>query len=152
MTVQPNEIISLIEEKLRTSKNVTRKALADKLGVDQSYISKLLKSGGDKGRFAHWLKMIESCGLDFVIKDMDHDREGSVAEPTQSNTKHDETSENASELRLIITIVEKALAAEGLALPPEKKAELIALLYELYCDSGKNIQEETVKRYLRLVA
>lgn len=152
MTAQANEIISLIEQKLKTSKNITRKAIADKLGVDQSYISKLLRSGGDKGRFAHWLKMIELCGLDFTIKDMDHDRKGSIDEPTQSSANHYEISKDASDIKMIVTIVEKALEAEGLALPPEKKAELIALLYELYCDSGKNIQEETVKRYLRLVA
>jgi hypothetical protein len=54
-------------------------------------------------------------------------------------------------LKDINTVVEKGLAESGLELAPGDKAEAVALLYELYYDSGKNIEEGTVKRYLKLV-
>lgn len=54
--------------------------------------------------------------------------------------------------RSIIIAVENYLASKKLTLPVEKKAEVIALLYELYYISGQQLEEETVKRYLKLVA
>jgi hypothetical protein len=54
-------------------------------------------------------------------------------------------------LKDINTVIEKGLAESGLELAPGDKAEAVALLYELYYDSGKNIEEGTVKRYLKLV-
>ena len=54
-------------------------------------------------------------------------------------------------LKDINIIVEKGLAESGLELAPGDKAEAVALLYELYYDSGKNVEEGTVKRYLKLV-
>jgi hypothetical protein len=54
-------------------------------------------------------------------------------------------------LKDIIIGIEKGLAESGLELAPGDKAEAVALLYELYYDSGKNVEEGTVKRYLKLV-
>ena len=54
-------------------------------------------------------------------------------------------------LKDINTVIEKGLAESGLELAPGDKAEAVALLYELYYDSGKNVEEGTVKRYLKLV-
>jgi hypothetical protein len=54
-------------------------------------------------------------------------------------------------LKDIIIGIEKGLAESGLELAPDYKAEAIALLYELYCDSGKSVEAGTVKRYLKLV-
>jgi hypothetical protein len=54
-------------------------------------------------------------------------------------------------LKNISIIVEKGLAESGLELAPGDKAEAVSLLYELYYDSGRNIEEGTVKRYLKLV-
>ena len=55
-------------------------------------------------------------------------------------------------LKAIIAITDKALFDEGLALETSDKAEAIALLYELYHDTGKQVEEGTVKRYLKLVS
>ena len=54
-------------------------------------------------------------------------------------------------LKDIIIGIEKCLAESGLELAPGDKAEAVALLYELYYDSGKNVEEGTVNRYLKLV-
>jgi hypothetical protein len=42
-------------------------------------------------------------------------------------------------LKDIIIGIEKGLAESGLELAQGDKVEAIALLYELYCDSGKNV-------------
>ncbi len=55
-------------------------------------------------------------------------------------------------LRDIISAIEKGLARAGLELKPGHKAEAVALLYELYYDSGKKVEEETIKRYLKLAS
>ena len=55
-------------------------------------------------------------------------------------------------LTRIITAIEKELADRSLVLDPDKKAEAIALLYELYVETKKEVTKDTIGRYLRLVA
>jgi hypothetical protein len=52
----------------------------------------------------------------------------------------------------IIYSLEKGLNEHDLVLDPEKKAEVISLLYESYAGTEKKIDDKTVGRYLRLVA
>jgi transcriptional regulator with XRE-family HTH domain len=55
-------------------------------------------------------------------------------------------------LEAVISGVEKGLAARRLVLEPEKKARLIGLLYEYYAKTEEMVGQETVERFLRLVA
>ncbi len=59
---------------------------------------------------------------------------------------------DAALLTRIITAIEKELADRALVLDPDKKAEAIALLYELYAETKKEVTKDTIGRYLRLVA
>jgi|GEM_PF-1156554 len=51
----------------------------------------------------------------------------------------------------VIRGVEKWLNKKQAALPPDKKAELILLLYEHFRETEGQVEEKTVERYLRLV-
>lgn len=75
----------------------------------------------------------------------------------KKKNEHIETSEashllNIDLLRQIILGLEQGLADRGLALPPDKKAELITLLYEQAVKTREAPTQQTVDRYLRLVA
>ena len=48
--------------------------------------------------------------------------------------------------------LKERLAKKKIKLAPGKKAELIALLYELFTETEKELDADTVERYLRLVA
>ncbi len=48
--------------------------------------------------------------------------------------------------------MENGLDERDLYLEPDKKAEVVALLYEMYADTEKEVTEKTVTRYLKLVA
>jgi transcriptional regulator with XRE-family HTH domain len=54
-------------------------------------------------------------------------------------------------LQEIIAGVEEGLLKNNLSLRPEKKAELISLLYEQF-DEKRKIEKGTIKKYLKLVA
>ena len=54
-------------------------------------------------------------------------------------------------LTQVISGVEKGLSGRQLILAPDKKAQLIALLYDYYAKGGDEaVEEETVERYLKL--
>jgi len=55
-------------------------------------------------------------------------------------------------LREIIEGVEESLTSNELELSTEKKAQIISLLYEHFTETGKEVDEQTVTRYLRLGA
>ena len=55
-------------------------------------------------------------------------------------------------LKLILEAMEEMLAKKKIKLAPGKKAEVIALLYELFTETEKEVDVDTVERYLRLVA
>ncbi len=55
-------------------------------------------------------------------------------------------------LRQVLSGVEIGLKKNKLKLKPEKKAELIILLYEHFMETEKDVNEGEVARYLKLVA
>jgi len=59
---------------------------------------------------------------------------------------------NQELLRQVLAGVKKGLALKRLVLSPDKEAELVALLYDHYAKTGESPAEQTVERYLRLVA
>lgn len=71
----------------------------------------------------------------------EHDSEDSVSKGVDSEL-----------LRRIISAIEKALDERDLVMPPDKKAEAISLLYELFSGTNKEVTDKTVGKYLRLVA
>ncbi len=48
--------------------------------------------------------------------------------------------------------MEESLAKKKIKLAPGKKAEVIALLYELFTETEKEVDVDTVERYRRLEA
>jgi transcriptional regulator with XRE-family HTH domain len=58
---------------------------------------------------------------------------------------------DAEALRKIIAGVEEGLARKCRVLNPDKKAELIALLYDHFAGRKSEVEDETVERFLRLV-
>ncbi len=79
------------------------------------------------------------CSIDWLLmgfeKESDHERELQV-----------------ELLQTIIGAIENKLQQQNLELEPDKKAKAIALLYEMYADTKKEVSEQTVVRYLNLVA
>lgn len=59
---------------------------------------------------------------------------------------------NRELLRQILAGVKQGLALRRLALPPDKEADLVELLYDHYAKTGESPEAQTVERYLRLVA
>lgn len=59
---------------------------------------------------------------------------------------------DAELLQTIIISIEEGLHERNLQLEPVKKAELITLLYENFAEADKKVDQNTVRRYLRLVA
>jgi len=55
-------------------------------------------------------------------------------------------------LAAVIEAVEEHLIKTNRKPAPAKKARLIALLYELFVESGKEVDQETIAATLRLVA
>lgn len=55
-------------------------------------------------------------------------------------------------LHTVLAGVKKGLALRGSILPPDKEAQLVALLYDHYAKTRENPDTNTVERYLRLVA
>ena len=55
-------------------------------------------------------------------------------------------------LENVIAAVEGGLEKREFMMAPDKKAQAVSLLYELYADTQKEVTEETVVRYLKLVA
>jgi len=55
-------------------------------------------------------------------------------------------------MRQVIVGVELGLDRLGLVLSPAKKADLIILLYDHYAKAQDQPDDQTIERYLRLVA
>jgi len=56
-------------------------------------------------------------------------------------------------MRAVIEAVEEHLQAEGLQLPPAKKAELITTLYEMFSEEeGRAVDKKTVAKLIKLAS
>lgn len=61
-------------------------------------------------------------------------------------------NKGASIMKSIIEAVEERLLRLKIKLKPDKKAEVITALYDYFVETGKEISQDTVERYLRLAA
>lgn len=63
---------------------------------------------------------------------------------------------NLDLLRRILSVIKRRQAIRGTTMPPDKEAEMIALIYEYYFQAltfpDEQTMEQTVERFLRLVA
>ena len=59
---------------------------------------------------------------------------------------------DSSTMKSIIEAVEERLLRLRIMLKPDKKAEVITALYDYFVETGKEINKDTVERYLRLAA
>lgn len=112
--------------------------------------SKQIKTNNlDFGKLIEWA-IAENIDMNWLLIG-----KGTNSESCHTVGEKSPTDNSKIDVDLLISIsriVEKSLLCAGLALEPGDKAEAMALLYELYCETGKNVEEGTVKRYLKLVA
>ena len=59
---------------------------------------------------------------------------------------------NSDKLRQVITSIETWLECKERSLAPDKKADLITLLYKHFIETDKDVDDRTVVDYLRLVS
>ena len=71
---------------------------------------------------------------------------------TDSLAKENKAAISVEVLFLVIKGVEDYLKASQKELPPEKKARLVALLYDHFVGTGRDVDQGTVVEYLKLVA
>lgn len=120
------------------------KTLASKMGISPSAIYQWLKGDTKNLKLEYLFALASETGY----------RAEWIA--TGKGDKIEATSRTSepcdlSFLTVTITAVEKYLDQEDLSLPPEAKAKLISLLYDVCSQRGK-VDEPSVARYLRLVA
>lgn len=128
----------------REGANLSVKALAAKVKVSRSAVYQW-ESGDTKGlKPENLFAVADATGYSAKWIGTGHGtkRETAVFDPDGLDL---------SFLTTTLEAVEKYLDEQDLALQPEAKAKLVALLYETCADKGK-VEEPTVARYLRLVA
>jgi Bacteriophage CI repressor helix-turn-helix domain len=139
----PAEIIERMKEASGTSTDVD---LAQVIGKHKQNITNAKKRGVP----LNWVLEISTqfdYSLDWLVhgeeprKRVDRSIEGEKRPPIDNKL-----------LENIIAAVEGGLNRRELTMDPDKKAQAVSLLYELYADTQKEVTEETVVRYLKLVA
>jgi transcriptional regulator with XRE-family HTH domain len=134
----------------RENLGYSQKNLAEMVGVSSNTIQSWEKNTHPKGNDLVLLAKYLNCSIDWLLKGFEH-RSDSKNEipPTQPGQK---SKLQTGLLRTIIRAIENELHQRDLELDPDKKAEAISLLYEMYADTEKEVTEQTVVRYLKLVA
>lgn len=152
------QLINVINDALRNKE--LSAAAASKLATGTKDAIALIFRGHDP-RFSKVEKIAKALGLEFYIgpprlrnlnKSQSYSEIGGVAEPSAAYTN----DANLDKIRLTdaIETCETGLAIAGKLLPPEKKAMLVQIVYEMLGESEARSPEiEThVSRFIRLVA
>lgn len=120
--------------------------LAQKIGANKNTIQRYESGELPKGNFIIAIAEVLECSIDWLLRGVEF----------KPDPKTDELSSKLTlDTDLLLSIIqslENGLHRRGLVLDPDKKAEVIALLYESYSDTEKEVTEQTVERYLKLVA
>ncbi len=133
----------------REDLKITQKDLGKLVGVSTNTIQSWEKDTHPKGADLIKLSDVLSCSIDWLLRGVDY------CPKTQKEDKQQPGKEaqlQADLLRTIIRAIENELKQRDLELDPDKKAEAIALLYEMYADTKKRVTEKTIVRYLKLMA
>jgi len=130
------------------------KSAREKLNLDQGKFAKELGAGG-RTTISQWERGISFPSAN-ILKTI-HEKFGIdinwllTGEGDMEGDSPPAGTIDIDSLRQIISGVERGLAAKHRILDPEKKARLIALLYDHFVVKQSGIEEETVDKYLELV-
>lgn len=164
----PNSQLSFADRlKLRRRElGYSQQQLAQKVGVSKNTIQNYESGTLPKGEHAISLSKALNASIDWLFKG-----EGPLPpKPEYSNTINPKGCENgvlniqetsrqysrlsSLDIRLLKTIIEKierGLKARDITLDVSKKAETIALFYDLNVGTGKPVDDNIVDRYLHLI-
>jgi len=126
-------------KEFRNKCGLTQTQLAQKIGVNVYTVQRYELGYLPKGDIFLALSESLGCSIDWLLRGVEKKSE-------------QESRLQGDLLRTIIRAIENELQKRDLELEPDKKAEAIALLYEMYADTKKEVTEQTVVRYLKLVA
>jgi hypothetical protein len=141
----------------------TQTILADKINIAKSHLNDYLRRGKPFPEiyrdqiaelFGYKYEEMISMGRRLQAgENIDISQPNSYQEPEAVNAKTQlDLVIDTALMTDIITAIEKFIDQEDLKLEPAEKARLIALQYELYLETGKEVSVDNVKRHLRLVA
>ncbi len=150
MTVKLKDIGKRIRQ-VRVEKKLSQVDLGKVLGISGAAVSKY-ETGDSDGGAINLARIAEigSVSLDWLISGngwCSFEAGGEIKEPI-TGYKVDKLPEIWLE---IIVVVEEYLEEEKLTLSPQKRADLIAILYELFSE-GEEIDSDTVARFVRLAS
>lgn len=122
-----------------------KRRLAEMAGLSESQLHRIT-SGESQAKIENVAAMAINCGVS-----IDWLATGRGAAGTQGVAEHAALYQGASALlRDVLIAVEKILEEHALPMAPEKKAEMILLLYDFSQAKGK-VDDAAVGRLLRLV-
>lgn len=126
-------------KKIRKEKGLTLKGLAELVPASPGFISEVengLKMPG--GDFLLSLKRIFGVDLDWLL--------------TGGESKAQASEFNTELLRQAIEVVETALEETGRVMTSHKKADLVIAIYELYAETGEQVDKTRVLKLIKSAA
>lgn len=135
-------------KKIRESRSLNQKQFGDNIGVSTyETVSRWERGlGYPSADILETIRQKYLINIDWLISG-----EGEMLLENQSAGTLP-ASVNAHLLQQILKGVEMGLARLKRTLDPDKKAQLVILLYEHYAKTGEAPEPKTVEKYLRLVA
>jgi transcriptional regulator with XRE-family HTH domain len=135
--------------KAREKCGLNQVELSKKIGVNKNTIQNYESGGRPRGDYLVAIADVLNCSTDWLLRGIEN--KSSSQDVAEQHPEH-ETRLQVDLLKTIIRAIERELQQRDLELDPDKKAEAISLLYEMYADTEKEVTEQTVVRYLKLVA
>lgn len=88
MNPQLSEIVNYIKSATKGGKVIQRKVIASELNISEAHVSRIIGSGGTKGRLDQWLTMLDLCG--FAIN-VENKRDKNAVTPNPENVPVEES-------------------------------------------------------------
>jgi len=124
----------------RRQKRLTQQELASFLSTSPSYISEI-----EKGKKMPGSDLLISLKRSFPEIDLNQLLTGERPDERLQNRE----SLAIDLLRAAIEVVESALKETGREMAPPQKSDLVCAIYELYADTGKQIDRQRVLRIIK---
>lgn len=129
-----------------------KRALSKKTGIHETQIYRYIN--GTSAPDLQRLAMIAVAGdesLDWLVLGRSS-KKYREANHTDANSAESHDAINGDLLQTIVAAVEEALIDAGRTLSPEKKSELISLLYSMYAGSRSQLDKNKVFKLVKSVA
>jgi transcriptional regulator with XRE-family HTH domain len=135
--MQDTSVFSRLREE-RKRLGLDQKSVADLCGVAPKTVGRwesTIPIPADK------LEMLFSCGVDalYVV--------AGKRTPVIADARVDK-----SLLAVVMAAIDEALSDNGLTMAPEKKAQLVVAIYDLYAETGKPVDKGTILRLVNVAA